>query len=66
MEIHDTAEEIQLLCRKIIASTDERESDIMVAQLRALLHEQIRNTRDQAAQVLVMVLEREERLKHAS
>ena len=66
MEIHDTAEEIRLLCRQIIASADDREVDVLVARLRALLREQTQNTRDQAAHVLVMLLESERRLKHAS
>ena len=66
MEIYDVADEIQRLCRKIIATDHPEELELLCASLRALLWEHTRITDDQAARVLVQVLETEHRLNHAS
>jgi len=66
MEIYDIADEIQRLCRQIIATGDPVELEDYCDQLRALLREQTRVTHDPAARVLVQLLESEHRLKHAS
>ena len=66
MEINDIAGEIQRLCRKIIAADHTEELERLCARLRYLLRERTRITDDQAARVLVQVLETEHRLKHAS
>jgi predicted oxidoreductase (fatty acid repression mutant protein) len=66
MEIYDIADEIQRLCRKIIATDHPAELEQQCARLRALLREHTRRTHDQAAQLLVQILDTEYRLKHAS
>lgn len=66
MEIYDIADEIQRLCRQIIATGNPVEQEQHCDQLRALLREHNRITHDQAALVLVQLLESEHRLRHAS
>jgi hypothetical protein len=66
MEIYDIADEIQRLCRKIIATDHPADLEQQCARLRALLREHTRLTHDQAARVLVQVLDTEHRLKRAS
>lgn len=66
MEIYGIADEIQLLCRQILATRDPAELEQHCFQLRALLREQTRVTHDQAAWLLVQVLDTEHRLKQAS
>jgi hypothetical protein len=66
MGIYDIADEIQRLCRKIIATHDPIELERQCARLRALLREHTRITHDQAAGALVQVLDTEHRLKQAS
>ena len=66
MEIYDIADEIQRLCRKIIATDHPGELERQCAYLRALLREHTRITHDQASRVLVQVLDTEHRLKRAS
>jgi hypothetical protein len=66
MEIYDIADEIQRLCRKIIETDHPAKLEQQCALLRELLREHTRRTHDQAARVLVQVLDTEHRLKHAS
>jgi len=66
MEIYDIADEIQRLCRKIIATEHPAELEWQCARLRALLRECTRMTHDQAARFLVQMLDSEHRLKQAS
>lgn len=66
MEIYDIADEIQRLCREIIATDEPVELERQCANLRALLREHTRITHDQASRVLVQVLDTEHRLKRAS
>ncbi len=66
MEIHDIADEIQRLCRQIIATDNPVEMERQCADLRALLREQTRVTHDPAARILVQVLDSEHRLKQSS
>jgi len=66
MEIYDIAEEIQGLCRKIIATDQPVELDRQCSRLRALLREHSRITHDQASSVLVRMLDAEYRLRQVS
>ena len=54
------------LCRKIVATDHPADLEQQCACLRALLREHTRLTHDQAARVLIQVLDTKHRLKHAS
>ena len=65
MESYYLAQQIQALCRRIINTDDPELLQSLCKQLRALLHEQTRQTSDIASETLAQILEMEDRHKNA-